>query len=47
MTKLGRKPKLTAQQIAHARKLIEGGESPAHIAQLLKVARSMLYAALT
>jgi DNA invertase Pin-like site-specific DNA recombinase len=45
--KLGRKPKLALQQIAHARKLIEGGEIPAHAAQLLKVARSTLYAALT
>jgi Enterobacteriaceae phage serine recombinase len=44
--KLGRKRKLMPQQIAHARKLIEGGESPAHVAQLLKVARSTLYAAL-
>jgi len=44
--KLGRKPKLSPQQVAHARKLIEQGESPAHVAQLLTVARSTLYAAL-
>jgi len=44
--KLGRPPKLSPQQIAHARKLIEDGESPAHVAQLLGVARSTLYAAL-
>jgi Enterobacteriaceae phage serine recombinase len=44
--KLGRKPKLSPQQVAHARKLIEHGESPAHVAQLLKVARSTLYVAL-
>jgi DNA invertase Pin-like site-specific DNA recombinase len=44
--KLGRKPKLTPPQIAHARKLIEDGDSPAHIAGLLGVARSTLYAAL-
>jgi DNA invertase Pin-like site-specific DNA recombinase len=44
--KLGRPPKLSPQQIAHARKLIEDGESPAHVAQLLKVARSTLYASL-
>jgi DNA invertase Pin-like site-specific DNA recombinase len=44
--KMGRKPKLSPQQIAHARKLIENGESPAHVAQLLKVARSTLYATL-
>ena len=44
--KLGRKPKLSPQQVTHARKLIEDGESPSHVAQLLKVARSTLYAAL-
>jgi DNA invertase Pin-like site-specific DNA recombinase len=44
--KLGRKPKLSPQQIAHARKLVENGESPTQVAQLLKVARSTLYAAL-
>lgn len=35
--KLGRKPKLSPQQVAHARKLLEQGERPAHVAQLLKV----------
>src|SRR2546426_6619407 len=44
--KLGRKPKLSPQQVAHARKLVENGESPTQVAQLLKVARSTLYAAL-
>ena len=44
--KMGRKPKLSPQQITHAKNLIENGESPAHVAQLLKVARSTLYAAL-
>lgn len=44
--KMGRKPKLSPQQVAHATKLIEDGESPAHVAQLLKVARSTLYATL-
>ena len=44
--KLGRKPKLSPPQRAHARKLIEGGESPAHVARLLGVARSTLYASL-
>src|SRR5262249_9954746 len=44
--KMGRKPKLSLQQIAHAQKLIDNGESPAYVAQLLKVARSTLYAAL-
>jgi DNA invertase Pin-like site-specific DNA recombinase len=44
--KMGRKPKLSPQQIAHARKLIEEGDSPAQVAQLLGVARSTLYVAL-
>jgi DNA invertase Pin-like site-specific DNA recombinase len=44
--KMGRKPKLSPQQIAHARKLIDNGESPAHVARLLGVARSTLYASL-
>jgi DNA invertase Pin-like site-specific DNA recombinase len=44
--KMGRKPKLSPHQVAHARKLVESGESPAHVAHLLKVARSTLYAAL-
>lgn len=44
--KLGRKPKLSPQQIAHARKLVDNGESPMQVAHLLKVARSTLYAAL-
>ena len=35
--KLGRKPKLSLQQVAHARKLLEQGERPAHVAHLLKV----------
>jgi DNA invertase Pin-like site-specific DNA recombinase len=41
--KLGRKPKLLPQQVAHARKLIEDGKSPKQVAQLLGVARSTLY----
>jgi DNA invertase Pin-like site-specific DNA recombinase len=44
--KMGRKPKLSLPQVAHARKLIEKGESPAVVAKLLGVARSTLYAAL-
>jgi len=44
--KMGRKPKLTPQQIKHARKLIVEGESPAHVAKLLNVARSTLYLSL-
>jgi DNA invertase Pin-like site-specific DNA recombinase len=35
--KIGRKPLLSAQQVAHARKLREQGESPAQVAQLLNV----------
>jgi DNA invertase Pin-like site-specific DNA recombinase len=35
--KLGRKPKLSLQQVAHACKLLDQGERPAHVAQLLKV----------
>jgi DNA invertase Pin-like site-specific DNA recombinase len=44
--KLGRPRKLSPPQIAHATKLIENGESPAQVAQLLGVARSTLYVAL-
>ncbi len=44
--KMGRPSKLSPKQVAHARKLIENGESPTHVAQLLAVARSTLYAAL-
>jgi DNA invertase Pin-like site-specific DNA recombinase len=44
--KMGRKLKLSPHQVAHARKLIEDGESPAQVAHLLKVARSTLYATL-
>ena len=44
--KLGRKLKLTVQQIKHARRLIAQGEQPASVAQSLKVGRSTLYRAL-
>jgi DNA invertase Pin-like site-specific DNA recombinase len=44
--KMGRKPFLSAQQVAHARKLREQGESPAHVAQLLNVSRRTLERAL-
>jgi DNA invertase Pin-like site-specific DNA recombinase len=43
---MGRKPKLSPQQVAHAKKLIKDGESPAQVAQLLGVARSTLYVSL-
>ena len=44
--KMGRKPLLTTQQVAHARKLREQGESPDDIARSLKVSRRTLYRAL-
>ena len=44
--KFGRKPKLTPQQIAHARKLIEGGQRREDVAALFKVNRITLYRAL-
>jgi hypothetical protein len=34
------------EQVAHARRLIEVGEHPTQVAQLLKIAKSTLYAAL-
>ena len=44
--KFGRKPKLTRQQINHARKLIAQGECPRDVADTMKVGRSTLYRAL-
>jgi DNA invertase Pin-like site-specific DNA recombinase len=44
--KFGRKPKLTPQQIAHARKLIDQGEERQKVADLFKVGRKTLYRAL-
>ena len=44
--KFGPKPKLSPQQITHARKLIKNGESPREVARLLSVARSTLYRSL-
>jgi DNA invertase Pin-like site-specific DNA recombinase len=44
--KMGRKPLLSAPQIAHARKLLEQGERPVHVAQLLNVSRRTLERAL-
>lgn len=41
--RLGRRPALSAPQIAHARKLIAGGESASDVAKTLNVARSTLY----
>jgi DNA invertase Pin-like site-specific DNA recombinase len=42
----GRKRKLTPQQIAHARELIDRGEARHHVANLLNVDRVTLYRAL-
>lgn len=44
--KFGRKPKLTAQQIDHARKLIAQGKRPNDVAALLNASRATLYRAL-
>jgi DNA invertase Pin-like site-specific DNA recombinase len=44
--KFGRKPKLSGQQIGHARKLISQGEAPQSVADILRVSRSTLYRAL-
>ena len=44
--KMGRKPLLSAQQVAHARKLLKQGERPVHIAQLLNVSQCTLERAL-
>jgi len=44
--KMGRKPKLTPQQVAHARKLLGQGERHDTVAQSLNVSRRTLYRAL-
>jgi DNA invertase Pin-like site-specific DNA recombinase len=44
--KFGRKPKLTRQQINHARKPIDAGECREDVAALLNVDRTTLYRAL-
>ena len=44
--KFGRKPKLTRQQIDHARKMIDAGERREDVAALLNVDRTTLYRAL-
>lgn len=41
--RLGRKPSLTPEQVAFARRLIENGESPRAVARSLKVGKSTLY----
>lgn len=42
-TQLGRKPKLTSEQIIHARKLLDDGESSRKIARLFGVGKATLY----
>ena len=44
--KVGRKFKLTASQLTHARRLIEHGERPATVARSFSIGRSTLYRAL-
>ena len=44
--KLGRKPTLTPAQVAHARSLVEAGESPRRVAMTLRVCRTTLWRAL-
>ena len=44
--KFGRKPKLTPQQIEHAREQIEKGKLHEDVAALLNVKRTTLYRAL-
>jgi len=39
----GRKPKMTRQQIDHARQLIEQGDDRQKVADLFKVSRKTLY----
>lgn len=41
--KLGRRPRLSNDQLAHARALLDKGESPAAVARLLNVCRATLY----
>lgn len=41
--KFGRKPKLTAQQIKHARHLLEQGTAPSAVAALFRIHRATLY----
>jgi DNA invertase Pin-like site-specific DNA recombinase len=43
---VGRRKALNSAQLAHARMLLDGGESPSVVARTLKVGRSTLYRAL-
>ena len=44
--RLGRPPALTPLQVREARVMLERGESPSHVARILRVGRSTLYRAL-
>ena len=44
--RLGRRPKLSEDQIAHAKKLIDAGESPSHVAKTVGVSTATLYRAI-
>ncbi len=44
--KLGRRPALTSAQVREAKKMLARGESPNHVARILRVGRSTLYRAL-
>jgi DNA invertase Pin-like site-specific DNA recombinase len=44
--KLGRRPKLSEDQIAHAKRLIDTGESPSRVAKTLGVSPATLYRAI-
>lgn len=41
--RVGRKPKLSPDQIDHAKKLIDAGESPRHVAKSMGVSTATLY----
>lgn len=41
--RLGRPPALTSAQIREAKKMLNRGESPNHVARILRVGRSTLY----
>jgi DNA invertase Pin-like site-specific DNA recombinase len=44
--KFGRKPKLSREQIGHARKLISEGEAPKSVAAILRVSKATIYRAM-
>jgi DNA invertase Pin-like site-specific DNA recombinase len=43
--KFGRKPKLDAEQLEHAREMLDQGKDRQHVARVLKVNRTTLYRA--